>query len=88
MNENIKKALDYIFSYASDVDDWMTIKKEFLKVLPPRDRIVFSTRDPKTKKQRTNDFERELAAIWSQMTGRRVVFRDDETKRAQEDDSP
>lgn len=71
---SVEQALAFVFSYAAHVDDWITVKKELLKALPPDDRRLFSTRDPITKKQRTNDFERAVAARWSEMTGRPVVF--------------
>lgn len=70
----IAGALAFVHSYAGHVDDWLVIKKELLKALHPDDRTAFSTRDPVTKKQRTNDFERQVAARWSEMTGRSVVM--------------
>jgi len=78
MNENVMSALREIYSYANHVDDWIVIKKELLRTLHPTDRKLFSTRDPITKRQRTNDFERNLAKIWEDMTHRPVVFKDDE----------
>ena len=74
LNENVVGALAFVHSYAGHVDDWLVIKKELLKSLHPDDRTMFSTRDPVTKKQRTNDFERHVAERWSEMTGRPVVF--------------
>lgn len=79
MSTKVIQALDYVFSYASDVDDFLVIKKEMLKVLPPDERSAFSNRHPLTKRQQTNDFERQLAARWSEMSGRPVLFRDDAT---------
>lgn len=74
----ITDALNNVFQYASHVDDWLTIKKELLKMLPSDSRRVFSTRDPLTKRQRTNDYERTLANRWSELTGRPVLFREDD----------
>ena len=74
LNPNVLGALAFVHSYAGHIDDWLTIKKELLRALPPGDRRLFSTRDPVTKKQRTNDFERGVAVRWSEMTGRPVVF--------------
>lgn len=71
---NVLGALVFVHSYAGHIDSWLVIKKELLKTLSPGDRRQFSTRDPVTKQQRTNDFERALAAKWSEMTGRPVVF--------------
>lgn len=75
IDPEIVEAIDFVYSYASSVDDWITIKKELLKCLHPSVRTQFSTRDPITKKQRTNDLEREIAQHWSTLTGREVVFK-------------
>lgn len=74
MNKHVLEALAFVHSYAGHVDDWITIKKELLRALTPETRTLFSTRDPITKKQRTNDFERHVAEHWSEMTGRPVIF--------------
>lgn len=75
LSDSLNEALKFVYGYAGHVDDWLTIKKELLKALHPNDRVMFSTRDPITKKQRTNDFERLVAERWSIMTGRPVIFR-------------
>lgn len=75
MGPKVVEALTFVYGYAADVDDWLVIKKELLKALPSEERTQFSTRDPVTKKQRTNDFERLVAERWSEMSGRPVVFR-------------
>lgn len=75
MDPRIAEALAFVHGYAADVDDWLIIKKELLKALAPEVRTLFSTRDPVTKRQRTNDLERLVAERWSEMTGRPVVFR-------------
>lgn len=66
-----------VASYASNIDDFITIKLELIKSLPFDLRLLFSTRDKKTWKQRTNDFEREVAKVWEELTGKRVYFRDE-----------
>lgn len=73
-NQRLLGAIAFVHSYAGHVDDWIVIKKELLKALPAEDRTQFSTRDPVTKKQRTNDFERLVAERWSELSGRPVVF--------------
>ena len=77
MDPKVVEALAFVHAYASHIDDWLVIKKELLKALPPRLRSLFARRDPITKKQRTNAFERELAESWSELTGRKVLFTDD-----------
>lgn len=75
VTSRVDEALAFVHSYAGHVDDWIVIKKELLKALRPEDRTLFSTRDPVTKRQRTNDMERQLAQRWAEMTGREVLFR-------------
>lgn len=75
LKKKIIAAIEEVHSYAGEAtDEWITIKKELLKMLPSEERQLFSTRDPITKKQATNAFEREVAAHWSKLTGREVVF--------------
>ncbi len=57
-----------------ETDDWLVIKRALVTVCPPALRAKFSRRHPITKKQLTNDFERSVAARWSEITGRPVVF--------------
>ena len=65
----IDEAIDFVASYVGQTNDWMVIKKELLKTLTPADRMYFSTRDPYTKKQRMNIFEKIIAEKWHQKTG-------------------
>ncbi len=51
------------------VETWMELKKLMLVSLPPKDRSNFSRRDPKTKKQQLNDFERKLLDNYYSRTG-------------------
>jgi len=68
MTEQIPKiiltSIEEVHSYASHVDDWIIIKKELLKSLPPNYRRMFSTRDAKTKKVSLNEFEQHLVDIY------------------------
>lgn len=74
LTKPIIAAINEVYSYASSCDEWIRIKKEILRTLPSDERRKFSTRDPITKKQVTNEFEYEVAAHWSKLTGREVVF--------------
>jgi len=78
MNPKILEALKVVHRYAEHIDVWVVIKKELLKNLHPSDRKLFSTRDPITKRQNMNDFERDVIKIWEEMTGRPVIFSNDE----------
>lgn len=73
VDQKVIDALNDLRAYV-DTDDWLTLKRALVNVLPPAVRGKFSRRHPITKKQMTNDFEREVAARWSELTGRPVVF--------------
>jgi len=66
---------DYItyIKYASRVlgnsNNWMDFKKLMLVSLPSEKRGMFSTRDPKTKKQSLNEFEEKMIDIYYRETG-------------------
>lgn len=49
--------------------DWMDFKKIMLRSLPPKMRKNFSTRDPKTKRQALNNFEKEMIDTYFRETG-------------------
>lgn len=74
----IDDLLKEVYVWAPNEDSWLVIKKQLLSILHANERRVFSTRHPLTKKQRTNKFEREIAQRWSELTGRRVLFSNDE----------
>ena len=69
LDESIEEALHFVYSYASDVRDWLSLKKELLKALPAGKRKLFSTRDGITKKQTPNSFEHMLISHWEKITG-------------------
>lgn len=77
----MEDAINNVFSYIGDVDDWLVIKKELLKTLSAADRMYFSTRDPITKKQRTNTFEKIVMEKWFVMTGVRPIFIEHDEKQ-------
>lgn len=82
MNKQIlENVINDVFSYVGNTNDWMIIKKELLKSLPPADRIYFSTRDPITKKQTINKFEEIVIEKWYIMTGNRPILIDHNEKR-------
>lgn len=69
IDERIIKAMEFIASYAKDVDDWVVIKIQILRSVPSHLRTSFSTRDQKTKKQWLNDFDKLVIEKWKEMTG-------------------
>ncbi|NBP03958.1 MAG: hypothetical protein EBU90_28445 [Proteobacteria bacterium] len=65
----LDEAISIVSSYVGPTNNWMIIKKELLKTLSPQDRMYFSTRDPVTKKQTMNTFEKIVAEKWRDKTG-------------------
>ena len=67
--------------FAGDCDDWVTIKKEVIKLLPSCERSRFSRRHPITKEQQTNKFELGLISYYKEITGVDLVIRTLEERR-------
>ena len=78
----IRDQVKFISSYAGDCDDWVTIKKQTLLGLPPSLRKVFSTRNPKTKEQWLNKFEKDLIIYYKELTGIDLILRSLEERRS------
>jgi hypothetical protein len=70
--QNVLDVLNEMSEYANDVEEWVLIKRRVLNSLPPCDRKLFSTRDPKTKKQSFNEFELRIVDWWEKKTGKRL----------------
>lgn len=71
----IQQAVELAAGYMkNETDDWVTIKRMLLLVLPSKYRSLFSTRDPHTKEQRVNDFERNVINLWQELTGVELVL--------------
>jgi len=73
ISDNIVIALKEVMTYTQHINDWMVIKKEMLKILPPQERKKFSTRDPITKLQSMNEFEIELMKLWNHFKGETII---------------
>ena len=74
----VREELESIAEYvADDAPRWMNIKVILLRSLPSDLRKNFSTRDPITKKQSLNDFERSLIDIYEGMTGIKLRLDDE-----------
>ena len=58
-----------ISQYAGDCEDWVKIKKEILKSIPSSLRSLFSRRDPITKEQRPNNFDKLVIEYYKEITG-------------------
>jgi len=73
--ERILEEVRFVSSYTGSCDDWVTVKKEVMKGLPPKLRKNFSTRDPKTKEQSLNNFEKNIINYYKEITGISLVLR-------------
>ena len=67
--DKILEQIDFVASYVTNCDDWVEIKKQILLGLPSNLRTSFSTRDPKTKEQSLNNFEKQVIKYWKEKTG-------------------
>jgi hypothetical protein len=79
--QRIKDQIQEVVMYVGDCDDWVTIKKEIMKGIPAALRKNFSTRDPKTKEQWLNDFDKMVINYYKEMTGVDLVLRTIEERR-------
>jgi len=79
--KKIEEQLEIVASYAGDCDDWVTIKKEVMRALPPTLRKFFSTRDPRTKEQWLNPFEMKLIEAYRDITDTVLILRTLEERR-------
>ena len=70
--KRVTEELTLIAELAGQEEDWMVVKRLLLLSLPSRMRTLFSTRDPKTKCQSLNDFEKQLIEVYNGMTGIRL----------------
>lgn len=73
--ERILEEVRFVSTYIDECDDWVTVKKEVMKGLPPRLRKNFSTRDPKTKEQNLNKFEKNIINYYKETTGVILILR-------------
>lgn len=74
ISEKVFFALEEALTYLSKETEWITVKKQLLKMLPPHERTNFSTRDIKTKKQTPNEMEIAIVQWWFTKTGVRLVM--------------
>lgn len=70
--KRVAEELTLIAGLAGQEEDWMVVKRLLLLSLPSRLRTLFSTRDPKTKRQSLNSFEKQLIEMYNDMTGIRL----------------
>ncbi len=75
----VREAARFVSGYAASSNDWIVVKKEILKNLRPEFRKLFGLRDPITKKQRINDFDIQVAALWKSITGVGLILTQDGT---------
>jgi hypothetical protein len=74
IDEEVEKVLQFVKTYAYDVDEWRHLKRQLLQNLPPEKRKLFSTRDPMTKVQNFNEFENKVLNRWVEITGSTLIL--------------
>lgn len=70
--ERILTELKLLPKIVGTESNWIVLKKQLLISLPHELRTHFSTRDPKTKKQSVNQFEKSVIEFYENMTGLRL----------------
>lgn len=70
----VKDAMKLVAGYASGTDNWITIKRELLVLLPVNERQLFSRRDELTKQQTINRYEEILINEWFVLTNVRLII--------------
>lgn len=68
--DDVERALQMVRAYAPDLTQFVAVKVEVLKHLRWQTRTLFSRRHEITKKQQTNDFEREVMKRWIELGGK------------------
>ena len=74
--------IEEVAAYAFECDDWVTVKKEIMKGCPSSLRSLFSRRDPITKEQIPNDFDRSVISRFEEITGQSLKIRTLDERRA------
>lgn len=73
--ESILAAIEQVIEYAANELEWVTVKKELLRCLHPKDRQLFSTRDHVTKRQSLNELEKKIVSAWQDLCGHELLVR-------------
>ena len=73
--DRVARQINEVSTYTGDCDDWVTIKKEIMKGIPSSFRKLFSRRDPITKEQVPNDFDKTVIAYYFDITGIKLKIR-------------
>lgn len=71
----VREAVQQVASYMGERDDWVDVKKEIMRCVRPELRRLFSRRDQATRDQRPNDFDLAVLALYSEISGTRLVIR-------------
>lgn len=69
LHKRIFEAVQQVYEYAPLANDWPFIKQNVRMHMSTQDQTLFSTRDPITKKQNFNEFERVVVNCWENKTG-------------------
>lgn len=80
MDQKIIEAVNFVHSYAPEIVDWITLKKELMKLLPSTIRATFSKGSFK-ENVIVNDLERQIMERWRSVAGRELYLSKYETKK-------
>lgn len=73
LHNKIKRAMRIVFNaLGGKINEWIVIKKEILKLLPPNLRACFGKRHPITKKQLLNETDLIVIDYWEQQTNKKL----------------
>lgn len=67
--DKIIQEIDALIKNDLSCEDWMELKRYLLKCVNTELRTKFSTRDPKTKRQSLNDFEKKIIDLYEFSAG-------------------
>lgn len=67
--DKIIQEIDALIKNDLSCEDWMELKRYLLKCVNTELRTKFSTRDPKTKRQSLNDFEKKIIDLYELSAG-------------------
>ena len=75
LTNDITELINYVIEYVDGAStDWLTIRKEIIRMMPPKERSRFSRRHYSTKLPIINDFDRAIIVYWKKQTGIELII--------------
>lgn len=63
-----------VLRYASSATDWLTVRKEIIRLMAPRDRSCFARRHYSSKLPILCELDNQVIDYWEQKTGKRLLI--------------